>query len=49
MVDEFQSPGRWSVIWDGTDHVGITLPSGLYTYQLKADGKTLTRKMLLIH
>ncbi|MBN1465314.1 CotH kinase family protein [candidate division KSB1 bacterium] len=48
VLDEFQSPGRRSVIWDGTDHFGVRVPSGVYTYQLRVATQTLTRKMLLI-
>lgn len=49
LVDEFQPAGRKAIVWTGKDNFGISVPSGLYTYQLKADERTLTRKMLLIH
>ncbi|MBN1559506.1 CotH kinase family protein [candidate division KSB1 bacterium] len=48
LVNEFLPAGRKSVLWAGTDNFGISAPSGLYTFQLKTDTKTLTRKMLLI-
>ena len=48
LVDEFQSVGSNLIIWDGKDNFGDLASSGLYTVQLKADTKVLTRKMLLI-
>lgn len=33
--------------WDGTDHAGQKVSSGVYFYTIQADGFTATRKMLL--
>jgi len=43
-----QAPGRHAVVWDGTDDGGARQPSGMYLYRLQADGRALTRKMMLV-
>ncbi len=40
--------GLHHVIWHGRDSSGRTVASGLYFYRLDADGRTLTRRMLLL-
>jgi hypothetical protein len=35
-------------IWDGRDQAGRLAAPGLYAYRLEADGRTATRKMLLL-
>jgi parallel beta-helix repeat protein len=42
------APGRHELPWDGTDMHGRALPSGVYLYELKAPGFTLTERMALI-
>ncbi|MHB8077804.1 MAG: S8 family serine peptidase [Candidatus Krumholzibacteriia bacterium] len=42
------APGRHAVAWDGTDENGARQPSGMYLYRLQADGRSLTRKMMLV-
>ncbi len=42
------APGAHAIAWDGTDEAGQRLPSGLYLYRLEADGRSLTRKMMLV-
>ena len=48
LVDQEQTPGEKSVTWDGTTHEHRLANSGFYIYRLIVDGKTLSRKMLLI-
>lgn len=36
------------VIWNATHDMGQGVPAGVYIYSLKADGKSINRKMLLI-
>jgi hypothetical protein len=43
-----QAPGRHVVVWDGTDEDGARQSSGMYLYRLRADGRSLTRKMMLV-
>jgi hypothetical protein len=48
LVNEHLNPGYHSVIWDGTDKNKKSVASGVYFYRLKADHKTLTKKMMLL-
>jgi aryl-phospho-beta-D-glucosidase BglC (GH1 family) len=48
LVNEVQNSGSQSVAWDGRDHAGRTVSSGVYVYRLQADGFTQSRKMLLL-
>jgi len=36
LVNRTLQPGRYSVIWDGTDNNDVILPSGIYIYQIRA-------------
>gem|GEM_PF-4690420 len=40
--------GKSSVVWDGRNDRGIAVPSGVYFYTLKAEGHTITKKLLLL-
>jgi len=48
LVNEEHPAGLHTVEWDGLDLNGSEVASGLYFYQLKCDGNSLTRKMLLL-
>lgn len=48
LVDNNQEAGRHSVIWNGQNDSGISMPSGIYYYQIKTSQNTKTMKMLLI-
>ena len=48
LLDEQQSPGRHTVIWNGVDDGGRTVASGLYLYRLEAPAASFTRKMTLV-
>jgi hypothetical protein len=48
LVRGYRAAGRWSVAWDGTDQRGRRVGSGVLLYQLRAGGRTETRKMLLL-
>ncbi len=37
-----------TVNWDGTDHSGSDVPSGVYFYRINLDGKTFTQKMMKV-
>jgi hypothetical protein len=47
LVDEVQEAGFKIVKWDGQDDAGMSLPSGIYFYSLKAGTFTVTKKMVL--
>lgn len=38
MVDSYQSPGGYTINWDGRDKWGWPVPSGIYLYCLEARG-----------
>lgn len=40
--------GDYSIFWDGCDNQGNSCASGVYCYRLRANGKTLERKMMLM-
>jgi len=48
LVNSFVSKGEQNITWKGTDNYGNVVAGGLYFYKLKCDGKTETRKMMLI-
>ncbi len=52
LVDEPQSPGDHTVIWDGRDNLGGELASGVYICRLKAESRKLKaeriRRLVLI-
>ncbi|GAB4335637.1 MAG: hypothetical protein Kow0037_15830 [Calditrichia bacterium] len=47
LVREEQLPGRYSVTWYGIDGKGRPCGSGVYILRLKANGLSLSRKMVL--
>jgi hypothetical protein len=48
LIEDYQTTGEHSVIWDGRNDYDLAVASGLYYYQLKADDFVLTKKMNLI-
>ena len=48
LVEGNVTPGVKSAIWDGTDYQANPVSSGVYFYCLKAGGKTLTKKMVIL-
>jgi flagellar hook assembly protein FlgD len=48
LVSGFEAAGHRSATWDATDDRGQTVSTGIYFYQLKAEGFSETRKMLLM-
>jgi hypothetical protein len=49
VVNEEQDPGQYVVTWDGKDHNGTDVSSGVYFYQLFIDkNMTQTRRMMLL-
>jgi len=49
LIDEFQTAGIKSVVWDGLDNRGQQVHSGLYIYQIKTPTFSTSKKMVLVH
>jgi hypothetical protein len=48
LVNAKQIPGDKSVVWDGRDHFGKQVSSGIYIYQVQAGDYSKSRKMVLL-
>lgn len=48
LVDETKSAGNYTAVWDGTDHTGRLVGSGIYFYRLKAENSSAVKRMLLL-
>jgi hypothetical protein len=48
LVDSRLTPDRYQVTWDGRDHMGRRVASGVYFYRLKSEHFTSTRKLVVL-
>ena len=49
VLEDAQKPaGFYEVAWEGRDHAGREVPSGVYFYKLRANFQDLSRKLLLL-
>jgi subtilisin family serine protease len=48
LVDEYQTAGHKTVQWDGRDHIGEEVASGVYFYRLQTGEYSQVRKMLML-
>ncbi|MFO7891694.1 MAG: FlgD immunoglobulin-like domain containing protein [bacterium] len=48
LVNKTQSPGNYSIIWDGTNKNGFKVTSGIYFYRIQIDGMEESLKLNLI-
>lgn len=48
LVNTHQPSGEYRILWDGKDHSGNAVASGVYIYRLQAGRFTQARKMTLI-
>jgi hypothetical protein len=48
LLEGTMSFGRHSVFWNGEDEHGASVASGIYVCRLEAQGKTATRKMVVL-
>jgi hypothetical protein len=48
LIREYQTQGEHTVVWDGTDHRGRQVATGVYIYRVQAGGHVQSRKMLLL-
>jgi len=48
LIDTTLPAGKNTISWDGTDERGKAVSSGIYSYRLLSEGKSIVRKMLLM-
>jgi hypothetical protein len=48
LVNALQSPGKYSVIWNGRDFQSNLQPSGIYFLKMEAGAFCTTRKLTLL-
>jgi hypothetical protein len=48
LVNKFQSPGSYTVFWDGKDDANNIVSSGTYIYRIQVRDRYQTKKMVLI-
>ncbi len=48
LAGEALSAGTHSMVWDGRDENGITMPSGVYLYRISAGDFQASRKMTMV-
>jgi hypothetical protein len=48
LVNERQTAGEKSLLWNGRDRLGKELSSGIYIYQIQASDFIKSRKMVLL-
>jgi hypothetical protein len=48
LIDAYQSAGHHSVTWNGCDHLGFRVSSGLYFARMEAGSYTATRKLNIV-
>jgi glucose/arabinose dehydrogenase len=48
VLSENRQPGTHVIEWDGTDHRGDAVPSGVYFVRAEIDGRAVTRKVSVV-
>ena len=48
LVNDYLTPGNYSIKWNATDNYGNELSSGMYIYQLNTNNGILTNSMILM-
>ena len=48
LVNDVQSPGYRSVVWNATNNIGRQVSAGVYIYSIQAGDFIQTRKMVLM-
>ena len=48
LVNKVVAPGRYSVSWNGTNEAGKLLSTGMYFYQMRAEGFESVKKLILL-
>ena len=48
LVNGLQTAGYHEILWNGMNDKGEQVAAGLYLYQMKSEGLTKTKKMVLL-
>lgn len=48
LVNEYKETGKYTVLWDGKDASGRAMPSGVYYYNFRTNGKEFVKKMIML-
>ncbi|MBN2461774.1 MAG: T9SS type A sorting domain-containing protein, partial [Candidatus Cloacimonetes bacterium] len=48
LIDQYQSAGEKTVLWDGTDNTGNKLGNGIYFYKLNTTKNSSIKKMMML-
>jgi flagellar hook assembly protein FlgD len=48
LVDEHKQPGRYKVLWDGTNDAGRAVATGIYFYRIRTSSFVSVKKMLIL-
>ena len=48
LADSYAPQGTHSVVWDGRNHAGEPVSSGMYFYTIRAAGESITQRMTLM-
>ena len=46
LIDHFQTPGEYTVPWNGRNDAGQQVASGVYVYRLQAGPQSLQRQLV---
>ena len=47
LVNQYNSSGRYNILWNGNDALGNPVSSGVYIYQMKSGSFSQTKKMII--
>jgi len=48
LINSVKMEGNYSVLWNGTDQIGLPVASGIYLYQLESLGKVVKKKLVFV-
>ena len=48
LIKDLRPAGNYQIIWDGKDHGGIPVASGIYFYRLRSGQRVQTKRMVLL-
>ena len=48
LIKQLHQPGNYETLWDGTNHNGTPVPSGIYFYKMNATDFISVRKLVLL-